>query len=66
MTKLDTEGMKLAGFARKETAIEKTTRAAWEILEDENEQRRSKMERLRKSRLQYERGTQPAKEPQDE
>lgn len=65
MTKLNAKGLELADFARKETAIEKTTRAAWEILDDENEQRRSKMERLRKSRLQYERGTKPADDPQD-
>jgi len=56
MTKFDTEALKLVGVRRKETAMEKTTRAAREILEDENEMRRSKNERLRRSRLQYDRG----------
>jgi len=58
MTKFDIEELKLAGLTRKETAMEKTTRAAREILEDENEMRRSKIERLRRSRLQYKRGGQ--------
>ena len=56
MTKLDTEALKLVGVRRKETAMEKTTRAAREILDDENEMRRAKNERLRRSRLQYDRG----------
>lgn len=56
MTKLDTEALKLVGVHRKETAMEKTTRAAREILDDENNIRRNKNERLRRSRLQYERG----------
>ncbi|ANP36043.1 hypothetical protein JL2886_01122 [Phaeobacter gallaeciensis] len=56
MTKLDTEALKLVGVRRKETAMEKTTRAAREILDDENEMRRAKNERLRRSRLQYEHG----------
>ena len=58
MTKFNIEELKLAGLSRKETAMEKTARAAREILEDENEIRRSKLERLRRSRLQYKRGDQ--------
>jgi hypothetical protein len=56
MTKFNVEELKLAGLSRKETAMEKTTRAAREILDDEIEVRQSKIERLRRSRLQYERG----------
>lgn len=56
MTKFNVEELKLAGMSRKETAMEKTTRAAREILDDEIEVRQSKIERLRRSRLQYERG----------
>lgn len=56
MTKFNVEELKLAGLSRKETAMEKTTRAAREILDDESEVRQSKIERLRRSRLQYERG----------
>ncbi|WP_323781503.1 hypothetical protein [Leisingera sp.] len=63
MTKLNIEGLGLAGLPRKETAIEKTTRAAREILDDENELRRSKIERLKRTRLQYEHGSQPPKDP---
>ncbi|MBY6069512.1 hypothetical protein KUW17_22435 [Leisingera aquaemixtae] len=58
MTKFNIEELKLAGLSRKETAMEKTARAAREILEDENEIRRSKIERLRRSRLQYKRSGQ--------
>lgn len=58
MTKFNIEELKLTGLSRKETAMEKTSRAAREILEDENELRRSKIERLKRSRLQYERGGQ--------
>lgn len=56
MTKFEIEEMKLAGMTRKETTMEKTDRAAREILEDENEKRRNKIERLKRSRLQYKRG----------
>lgn len=65
MSKLNTEELKLAGLTRKETAMEKTARAAREILEDENERRRNKIERLRRSRLQYERGNPPSKASED-
>lgn len=65
MTKLNTEELKLAGLSRKETAMEKTARAAREILEDENEMRRNKIERLKRSRLQYERGNQPSTGPDE-
>lgn len=58
MTKFNIEELKLAGLSRKETTMEKTARAAREILEDENEIRRSKIERLRRSRLQYKRSGQ--------
>ncbi|MBY6141877.1 hypothetical protein KUV26_20775 [Leisingera daeponensis] len=58
MTKFNIEELKLAGLSRKETTMEKTARAAREILEDENEMRRSKNERLRRSRLQYKRSGQ--------
>ncbi|NVK14715.1 MAG: hypothetical protein HWE35_11095 [Rhodobacteraceae bacterium] len=58
MTKFNIEELKLAGLSRKETAMEKTARAAREILEDENELRRNKLERLRRSRLQYKRSGQ--------
>ncbi|WP_175392871.1 hypothetical protein [Leisingera sp. JC1] len=58
MTKFNIEELKLTGLSRKKTAMEKTSRAAREILEDENELRRSKIERLKRSRLQYERGGQ--------
>lgn len=58
MTKFNIEELKLAGLSRKETTMERTARAAREILEDENEIRRSKIERLRRSRLQYKRSGQ--------
>ncbi|WP_264212610.1 hypothetical protein [Leisingera thetidis] len=66
MTKLNVEKLGLAGLTRKETAMEKTTRAAREILDDENELRRSKIERLKRTRLQYEHGNPRAKDPQKE
>ena len=55
MTKLNTEALKLAGLHRKETAMERTTRAAREIVDDAAEMRRSKNERLKLTRLQYDR-----------
>lgn len=55
MTKSNGETLKLAGLQRKETAMERTTRAAREIIDDETEMRRNKIERLKRSRLQYER-----------
>ncbi|MGR3759003.1 hypothetical protein ACUXV3_02550 [Roseobacteraceae bacterium NS-SX3] len=58
MTKLSTGELLQAGQPRKETAMEKTTRAAREILDDEYELRRRKTERLRRARLQYEQGNQ--------
>ncbi|MBQ4826775.1 hypothetical protein J4729_19835 [Leisingera sp. HS039] len=64
MTKLNIEELGLAGLSRKETAIEKTSRAAREILGDENELRRRKIERLKRTRLQYEHGSQHPEDTQ--
>ncbi|MEY8801772.1 hypothetical protein AB9K35_15775 [Leisingera sp. XS_AS12] len=57
MTKFNIEQLKLTGLSHKETSMEKTSRTAREILQDENELRRNKIERLKRSRLQYERGS---------
>ena len=46
--KLDT------AFALKETPLEKTSRVSKSMIEDAAEQRKTKMERLRKSRLERE------------
>ncbi len=46
----------------KETVMDKTTRAAWEILDEETERREVKTARLRKARLEREGGT-PAPAP---
>ncbi|MEL0439004.1 hypothetical protein [Phycobacter sp. K97] len=53
MQKLTIKDLEKAGVPPKETAMDKTTRAAREILEDESEIRRRKTERLRRARLQY-------------
>jgi hypothetical protein len=55
MQKLTIKDLEKAGVPPKETAMDKTTRAAREILEDEAETHRKKTERLRHARLQYER-----------
>ena len=47
-----------------ETVMDKTTRAAREILDEENERREVKTARLRKARLEREAGTpEPAPKP---
>lgn len=42
---------------RSETPMDKTTRAVWEILDQETQQREVKTERLRKARLEREAAT---------
>lgn len=49
---------------RSETLLDRTTRAAREILDDETEKRQDKTERLRKARLAKEAGA-PAETPVD-
>lgn len=52
MTKITQEELDKAGQQpRRETALEKTSRAAREIMDDEAEERREKTEKLRKARL---------------
>lgn len=51
MTKKTPEDRSALGQSRKETAMEKTSRAAREILDEESEQRRKKTEDLRQARL---------------
>lgn len=46
-------------FPRSETPMDKTTRVARQMVEDEAEQRRFKMTRLRKARLEREANTPP-------
>lgn len=53
MQKLTIKDLENAGVQRKETALDKTSRAAREIMDDESETRRRKTERLRRARLQY-------------
>lgn len=52
MSKPDTEALNLPGLQRRETAMERTTRAAREIIDDETEMRRLKNARLKQSRLE--------------
>ena len=59
MTKLFTQELERVAQPRKESAMEKTSRAARVILDDDSELRRKKTERLRQARLQYERGNRP-------
>lgn len=58
ITEFSIEELKLAGASIKETALEKTARVSREISDDENEIRRAKIERLKRSRLQYRRDQQ--------
>jgi len=52
MTKITPEDLEQAGQQpHRETALEKTARAAREIMDDEAEARREKTEKLRKARL---------------
>lgn len=62
MTKLTKTTLFKAARPRAETAMDKTARAAREILDDETERRKIKTERLRKTRLEREART-PAIEP---
>lgn len=54
MSKPNADALNFPGLQRKETAMDRTTRAAREIIEDETELRRIKNERLKQSRLQNE------------
>ncbi|WP_323786441.1 hypothetical protein [Thalassovita sp.] len=57
MAKLTKANLFKAEKPRAETLIDKTTRAAWEILDDESEKRETKTARLRKARLEREAST---------
>lgn len=63
MAKLTKHSLFKEGKPRAETLIDRTTRAAREIVEDELEQRELKTARLRKARLEREANT-PAKAPE--
>lgn len=62
MAKLNKHSLFKADKPRAETLIDRTTRAAREIVEDEVEQRELKTARLRKARLEREAST-PEKAP---
>ena len=57
MAKFVTTTLFKASTPRAETLMDKTTRAATEILNEEKKQRKTKTERLRKARLEREAGT---------
>lgn len=57
MAKFATTTLFKASTPRAETPMDKTTRAATEILNEETEQRKIKTKRLRKARLGREAGT---------
>ncbi|CUH65507.1 hypothetical protein TG4357_01903 [Thalassovita gelatinovora] len=57
MAKITKDTLFKAEKPRAETLIDKTTRAAWEILDDEAEKRETKTARLRKARLEREAST---------
>ena len=57
MTKLTETALFKISKPRAETAMEKTSRAVTEILDEESEKRRIKTDRLRKARLERGAGT---------
>lgn len=59
MAKLTKTSVFKAQGAKVETAMEKTTRIARKLVEDEAEERQVKMARLRKARLEREASTPP-------